>query len=167
MVTHDSRILDVADRIVNMVDGHIESDVVVNAAIRVCETLRKSEVFQHLSPTELLNIAQKMKTETFAAGDAVFRQGEPGDKFYIIGAGKLDVVIDAGGVAGKERKLVRSMAEGAFFGEKALLTGEARSASIVATTPCTLYALGKDDFHSALAASDSFNDQIRKVAFQR
>ena len=41
MVTHDSRILDVADRIVNMVDGHIESQTIVNDSIRICEALKR------------------------------------------------------------------------------------------------------------------------------
>ena len=129
-----------------MVDGHIESDVVVNDSIRICETLKKSDVFQHLSPTELLNIAQKMKKETFSAGDSVIRQGEEGDKFFIIGSGSVDVLIDVDADGHQERKFIRSMSDGEFFGEKALITGEPRSASIVARTPLTLYALGQGRF---------------------
>jgi len=166
MVTHDSRILDVADRIINMVDGAIESDVVVDDAIRICEILKKSEIFQKLSPTELLNIAQKMKKETYAAGTTVIRQGDAGDKFYIIGNGTVDVLID-GDAARSSGKTIRSLGGGDFFGEKALITGEPRSASIVATSTLTVYFLDQADFHSALAASDSFNEQIRKIAFQR
>ena len=41
MVTHDNRILDVADRIVNMVDGRIKSDVVVQESALICEFLQK------------------------------------------------------------------------------------------------------------------------------
>ena len=164
MVTHDSRILDVADRIVNMVDGHIESDVVISDTIRICDTLKRSEVFQHLSPTELLNIAQKMRKDSFPSGAAVFRTGETGDRFYVIGSGSVDVLIDQ---PGQDPKCVRTLSDGEFFGEKALITGEPRSATIVATAPLTLYYLGKSDFETALSASGSFNDQLRKVAFQR
>jgi putative ABC transport system ATP-binding protein len=165
MVTHDSRILDVADRIVNFVDGRIESDVIVNDTIRICEILKKSEVFQHLSPTELLNIAQKMKREEFEKGQAVFRQGDIGDKFYLISEGEVDVLIRKADEA--DSKVINHLTSGAFFGEKALLSGDPRSASIVTTVASNLYALGKDDFQSALAASGSFNEQLRKVAFQR
>lgn len=165
MVTHDSRILDVADRIVNFVDGRIESDVIVNDTIRICEILKKSEVFQHLSPTELLNIAQKMKREEFEKGQAVFRQGDIGDKFYLISEGEVDVLIRKADEA--DSKVINHLTSGAFFGEKALLSGDPRSASIVTTVASKLYALGKDDFQSALAASGSFNEQLRKVAFQR
>ncbi len=165
MVTHDSRILDVADRIVNFVDGRIESDVIVNDTIKICETLKKSDVFQHLSPTELLNIAQKMKREQFGKGDAVFRQGDDGDKFYLISEGEVDVLIQKPNEA--DPRVINHLSSGAFFGEKALLSGDPRSASIVATAQTTLYALGKQDFQTALAASGSFNEQLRKVAFQR
>lgn len=165
MVTHDSRILDVADRIVNFVDGRIESDVIVNDTIKICEILKKSDVFQHLSPTELLNIAQKMKREQFGKGDAVFRQGDEGDKFYLISEGEVDVLIQKPNEA--DPRVINHLSSGAFFGEKALLSGDPRSASIAATVPTTLYALGKQDFQSALAASGSFNEQLRKVAFQR
>ena len=165
MVTHDSRILDVADRIVNFVDGRIESDVIVNDTIKICEILKKSDVFQHLSPTELLNIAQKMKREQFGKGEAVFRQGDEGDKFYLISEGEVDVLIQKPNEA--DPRVINHLSSGAFFGEKALLSGDPRSASIAATVPTTLYALGKQDFQSALAASGSFNEQLRKVAFQR
>lgn len=165
MVTHDSRILDVADRIVNFVDGRIESDVIVNDTIKICETLKMSDVFQHLSPTELLNIAQKMKREQFGKGDAVFRQGDDGDKFYLISEGEVDVLIQKPNEA--DPRVINHLSSGAFFGEKALLSGDPRSASIVATAQTTLYALGKQDFQTALAASGSFNEQLRKVAFQR
>jgi len=165
MVTHDSRILDVADRIVNFVDGRIESDVIVNDTIKICELLKKSEVFQRLNPTELLNIAQKMQREQFGKGDLVFRQGDEGDKFYLIIDGEVDVLIHGPGE--QDPRIVNHLVSGAFFGEKALLSGEPRSASIAATVASTLYSLGKSDFHNALAASGTFDDQLRKVAFQR
>jgi putative ABC transport system ATP-binding protein len=165
MVTHDSRILDVADRIVNFVDGRIESDVIVNDTIKICETLKKSDVFQRLNPAELLNIAQKMQREQFAKGDLIFRQGEEGDKFYLILDGEVDVLIQGPGE--QDPRVVNHLLSGAFFGEKALLSGEPRSASIAATASSTLYSLGKTDFQNALDASGTFNDQLRKVAFQR
>lgn len=165
MVTHDSRILDVADRIVNFVDGRIESDVIVNDTIKICEMLKKSDVFQRLSPAELLNIAQKMQREQFAKGEVVFKQGEEGDKFYLIIDGEADVLIQ--GANDPDPRVVNHLVSGSFFGEKALLSGDPRSASIVSTGESTMYSLGKADFQNALAASGTFNDQLRKVAFQR
>src|SRR5262249_29788756 len=65
MVTHDNRILELADRIVNMVDGAIISDVVLRDALMICEFLRTVELFKHLTPTELTNIAEKMTRQRY------------------------------------------------------------------------------------------------------
>lgn len=164
MVTHDNRILDVADRIVNMVDGRIESDVVVNDTIRICEILKKSSVFVKLTPTELLNIAQQMRQEAFPEGSTVFREGDRGDRLYIISSGTVDVVSTT---ASGDRRAVAALTGGDFFGERALLTGQPRNASIVATSDLRLYSLDHDAFERALAGSESFREQLRKVAFQR
>jgi len=164
MVTHDNRILDVADRIVNMVDGRIESDVVVNEAIRICEILKTSSAFATLTPTELLNIAQQMRQEAFATGATVFRQGDDGDRLYVIASGTVDVVSTT---SGGDTRPVASLAAGDFFGERALLTGQPRNASIVATSDLRLYSLDHNAFERALAGSETFREQLRKVAFQR
>mgnify|MGYP003330408119 FL=1 len=105
-----------------------------------------------------------MKREQFGKGEAVFKQGDEGDKFYLISEGEVDVLIQK---PNEDPKVINHLSSSAFFGEKALLSGDPRSASIVATVQTTLYALGKQDFQSALAASGSFNEQLRKVAFQR
>jgi len=60
MVTHDNRILDVADRIVNMVDGHIKSNVVVREASVICDFLKEIPLFDHQTPNTLAMIADQM-----------------------------------------------------------------------------------------------------------
>ena len=87
IVTHDTRILDVADRIVNMVDGRVISDVVVSEAAVICEFLRKCPLFSSLTPRTLTEVADKMALETHPAGTVIVRQGDPGDKFYVIRSG--------------------------------------------------------------------------------
>ena len=56
---------------------------------------------------------------------------------------------------------------GDFFGERALITGEPRNATIVAEGPVEAYALGKDDFQNAMNLSASFKDQLVGAYFQR
>ncbi len=163
MVTHDSRILDVADRIVNMVDGEIRSDVVVQEAALICEFLQKLRAFEKLTPATLASIADKMQAEQHSAGDVITRQGEPGDKFYLIRSGEVDVVIDDG----TRKRLVARLKDGDFFGETALLTGEPRNATITATKLSLLYSLGKEDFQAAISASASLREELQKVLFER
>ena len=62
---------------------------------------------------------------------------------------------------------INRLGEGDFFGELALVTGEPRKASVVATNSVELYALGRQDFQRVLEASETFQQQLLKVAFQR
>jgi len=79
IVTHDNRILDVADRIVNMVGGRIKSNVRVKEAAAVCEFLAQASVFKGLTPTQLADVAERMRRTKYAPGVAIVRQGEIGD----------------------------------------------------------------------------------------
>jgi putative ABC transport system ATP-binding protein len=163
MVTHDNRILDVADRIVNLVDGHIRSNVLVKESALICEFLQACPVFAKLTPKTLSETADRMTLEKFAAGAVITRQGDPGDKFYVIRSGSVDIMVDSG--AGP--KQVASLCKGDFFGEAALLTGAPRNATVVAKEPLEVYSLGNDDFQAVIRASASFQEELRKALFAR
>jgi putative ABC transport system ATP-binding protein len=163
MVTHDNRILDVADRIVNMVDGRIRSDVAVQETSVICEFLRRFELFADLQTSTLSEVADKLQVEQAEKGDVVIRQGDPGERFYLIRAGSVDVVVrDARG-----ERVVAQLGEGQYFGEAALLRDEPRNATIVAREKCTFYTLGKEDFNDVLKRSKSFVEELRSVLASR
>jgi putative ABC transport system ATP-binding protein len=159
MVTHDHRIIEKADRLVHMVDGRIASDVVLHDALRICEFLKTVDAFQDLTPIELTNVAEKMTKRQFIAGDVVIRQGEEGEEFFLISDGTVEIM--------REDHDVASLGAGDFFGEGALITGEPRSATVVATDNLDTYVLGKADFRAAIEASRSFRDQLYRVYFLR
>lgn len=159
MVTHDNRVIESADRIVNMVDGRIVSDVVLNETLQICEYLRNSSVFRHMSPHEISNVAGKVLKRKCDAGTVIVRQGDSGDEFFLIAEGTASVDINGSAAA--------SLGVGEFFGEASLISGAPRNATVSAMTAMTLYALGKDDFRSALESNESFKEQIFKVIFQR
>jgi putative ABC transport system ATP-binding protein len=62
---------------------------------------------------------------------------------------------------------VATLREGEFFGERALLTGEPRNATVVAHEEVEAYTLDQDEFRAALEASAPFKEQIYKIYFQR
>ena len=163
IVTHDNRILDVADRIVNLVDGRIKSDVLVQESALICEFLLDHPVFAHLTPRTLTQVADEMVLEEHAAGAVITRQGDPGDKFYLIRQGTVDVIVDDGATS----EQVATLGIGDFFGEAALLTGEPRSASVIAKTDLQVCWLGKDQFQAVIDASAQFEEELRKVLFER
>ncbi|MCC6491660.1 MAG: ATP-binding cassette domain-containing protein [Pirellulales bacterium] len=163
MVTHDNRILDVADRIVNMVDGHIRSDVAVHETSVICEFLRQFPLFADLQTSTLTEVADKMMVEEAEASDVIIRQGDPGELFYLIRSGEVDVVVEEGG----RRRKVAELGPGQYFGEAALLRDEPRNATIIARTNCVFYTLGKADFKDVLARSKSFVEELRNVLASR
>jgi putative ABC transport system ATP-binding protein len=161
LVTHDNRILDVADRIVNMVGGHIQSDVRVGEAVTVCEFLGKCPSFAGLTLETLSALADKMALEKYPAGTIIFRQGDEGDRFYLIRAGSVDIMRDERGT------VLATLKPGEFFGEVALLTGEKRNATARVRDNLEAYTLSKADFHAAIEHSPTFKEQLLKVYFVR
>lgn len=163
MVTHDNRILDVADRIVNMVQGHIKSDVAVVETSVICEFLRQFPLFAELTPTTLTDMADKMMVQHAEPGDVVIRQGDAGDLFYLIRTGQVEVVVEEGG----KKKTVAELGEGQYFGEAALINDKPRNATVVAIDKCTFYTLGQHDFKAVLTTSKSFEAELRDVLASR
>ncbi len=163
MVTHDNRILDVADRIVNMVDGRIKSDVAVQETSVICEFLKGFPLFSDLTPNTLSEVADKMMVHEAQPGDVVIRQGDPGELFYLIRSGSVDVLIDDGA----DQKKVAQLKRGQYFGEAALITEEPRNATIVAHEKSVFYALEKTDFRAVLDTSATFEEELRQALFNR
>ena len=159
MVTHDHRIIDSADRLVHMVDGRIVSDVVLHDALRICEFLRPIDLFKALTPQQLSDVAEHVKKRHYAAGETIVREGEPGEEFFVISDGEVEVI--------RADHEVARLGSGDFFGEVALISGEPRNATVVAEGEVDTYVLGKTDFETALASSRSFRDQLHRVYFMR
>lgn len=164
MVSHDNRILELADRIVNMVDGRIISDVVLHDAMVIYEYLKTVELFKQLNPAEIARVAERMKKRRYARGEVIVRQGDVGEEFFLIGSGVVEVLMQT---PDAPERSVATLHAGQVFGEIALLTDEPRNATVRALEDVDAYVLGKKDFRQALDFSAGFKDQIRQVYFSR
>ena len=163
IVTHDPRIIDVADRIINLVDGRLISDVVVKQAVAISEFLQKCPVFAQQPPAMLLEFAALMKSEFFAPGDVIVRQGDIGDKFYIVASGTVTVTTRKNGISFPPVTLEA----GNYFGEVALLTGDPRNATVTAATPVEVLTLAARHFQQALKHSKTFEERLREAIYRR
>jgi putative ABC transport system ATP-binding protein len=163
IVTHDEKILDSADRIVNMRQGRIISDVDVGESIDLCAYLKACPPFASLTADTLAQVADKMVLESFSPAQEVVVQGEEGDKFYVIKSGTADVFLDDGTTT----RQVRTLRAGDSFGEAALLLDQPRSATVVARDALEVYVLGKDDFRVAVGSVPTFQQQVRRSYFLR
>jgi putative ABC transport system ATP-binding protein len=163
IVTHDTRILDVADRIINLIDGRITSDVAVKQTMKIVEFLQKCPIFAQQPVAMLAEFAALVKHEAFDAGAVIIRQGEVGDKFYIMESGIVDVTGEKKGVPFQHVML----ASGDFFGEVALLTGAPRNATVIAREPVEVFSLAKEHFDQALRRSKTLEERLREVLYRR
>jgi len=92
-------------------------------------------------------LASCLKRERFADGSHVFKQGEIGDRLYIINQGEVSVQLTTNSHAGETvRQEIDHLYIGQYFGERALLKEEPRMASILACGALECYSLSKDDF---------------------
>ena len=80
----------------------------------------------------------------YNAGDYIFRQGEPGNYFYIIEKGEVEVLRAQNEQA--EAEVLAVLKEGEFFGEMALLESQPRVASVRARTPVEVCVMGRNVF---------------------
>lgn len=159
IVTHDNRILDVADRIVSMVDGHISSNVMVKRSATICSIIRKFPAFSELTASNLTAVADRMELRQFESGQTIIRQGDIGTEFFVIAQGNVDIKVD--------NKVVNSLHSGDYFGEVALIKDQPRNATVVATEPTSCFVLDKDEFRSILDTSATFDEQVRRAIFER
>jgi MFS family permease len=107
--------------------------------------LRTIPIFEPLPPYELERIANLLIPVRAEAGAEIIREGDVGDRFYVLVSGEAEVVLRS-----RDRKVVSRQA-GDFFGEIALLRDVPRTATVRATTACELFALERDDFLAAVA----------------
>jgi CRP/FNR family transcriptional regulator, cyclic AMP receptor protein len=102
---------------------------------------------------KLLKRLGRLGTEVHAKAKHVLaREGEPGREFYVIAEGLADVMVG--------NKKVTTLERGDFFGEMALVDGKPRSASVIATTPITLYVFDPREFFTLL---NDFPPVSRKI----
>jgi hypothetical protein len=104
--------------------------------------LRRVPMLQQLPVPSIEHLASRLRHVTVPAGAAVFEQGDPGDGFYVIRAGRADVVGDGA--------LVRTLEAGASFGEIALLHDVPRTATLRASADLALIVLDRDVFLDAV-----------------
>ena len=125
------------------------------APTRELALLRAIPLFKPLPAPAIDQLASHLIPLHAVAGDEIVRQGEPGDRFYVIASGEVEVFVDG--------RLVGVFGPGDHFGEIALIRDVPRTATVKAKRDTELYALERDEFLSAVtghAASAEAADAI-------
>ncbi len=105
--------------------------------------LRSNPLFAPLPLTALDRLADSLVPVSFAPGDALMREGEPGEEYLLIEQGHVDARVDGRSVA--------TCGPGDGIGEIALLRGVPRTATVIAQTPVEAYAIDSPTFLSAVS----------------
>jgi MFS family permease len=106
------------------------------------ELLRGIAIFAPMPAPAVERLLANLVRVDVRPGDVVIREGDPGDRFYVIDAGEVEVTA-GGGVVGRRRA-------GDYVGEIALLRDVPRTATVTAVTEVTMYALERDVFLGAV-----------------
>jgi ATP-binding cassette subfamily B protein len=105
--------------------------------------LSRIGLFASLSGEVLAKLADRMQRDEADAGVVLVREGEPGDRFYVLLSGLAAVSQSSLG----QRSVLRA---GEFFGEVALAMGVPRTATITAMTPCVVASCDRATFDELL-----------------
>jgi CRP-like cAMP-binding protein len=119
------------------------------------------EFLSSLSDEHRRLIAASTTTLEFADGEAIVRQGAAGESMYILCSGKASVIV------GDKQAPVATIEEGGYFGEMSLLTGDPRTATVVARGEVVAIEIGADVFRRLADISPRAVEQVATAAAAR
>jgi CRP-like cAMP-binding protein len=125
--------------------------------------LRRIDLFNSLSIEEAGTLASGLHAIPFGPGEVLTRQGAEAHWLYLILSGKVAVRV-------QHEEMEREVAQlgaGQYFGEMGLLTGEVRTATVVALEEVECYRLGKDAFHALVQARPEIAEEVAEELARR
>lgn len=119
----------------------------------VTELLNKVAIFKDLDPDELNQVADVCKEEKFVSGEYIFREGEHGNRLYLIVDGEVRISRD---VPGSGEEALAVLKAGALFGEMAVFDRTERSTHAISNGGTKVLTISRPDFEMLL----DFNREI-------
>jgi small-conductance mechanosensitive channel/CRP-like cAMP-binding protein len=119
------------------------------------------DLFSRLTAEHVRAVAAASTIRMYGNGEAIVRQHEPGQSMFIVCSGRAAVVVDPG------RREVAVIEKGGYFGEMSLLTGDTRSASVIARGDTSVLELDAEVFRTIGAADPQAVEQVGLAAVAR
>ena len=129
--------------------------------------LRSLELFAPLTDDETHALAAQLIGTPFGPGDIITRQGEPSDSLYILARGQVGIFRDAAPGSSPARPRLATLAAPAYFGEMGLLTGQARTATILGESEVLCYRLDKTAFEAIIQARPELAEAMSRTVVER
>ena len=125
--------------------------------------LKKIPLFADLDAAALTELAQQLSPERYASGQDMVRQGDAGDKLYVISRGQAAVFVQEGAVETQ----VNALKDGDYFGEFALLTHQPRTATVRAVVPTEVFTLSRHNFMTLIESQPKLKAKVDKFVSDR
>jgi len=119
------------------------------------------DLFSGLDDETLREIAHAIEPRTYGDGEAIVRQGEPGESMFIICSGRAAVVLEP------DRRQVAAIETGGYFGEMSVLTGDPRTATVLARGDTLVFELTADLFRRLGTTHPHAVEQVALAAAAR
>jgi small-conductance mechanosensitive channel len=123
-----------------------------------------NELFSHLPETDQVWLAEGLETAPYAEGDSLTHQGDEEDWLYLVHEGTVVVRVRSDGGGQQD---VATLSAGSLFGEMSLMTGEPRSATVVAVTDVEGYRLTRSVFQELLSRRPAVADEMAEILASR
>lgn len=121
---------------------YLLKDVHYQRRQRCKEIITKVPLLAEIPDYQALLIAESLVSQDIPEKTTIIKQGEEGDKFYVILDGEADVVVNG--------TVVNHLKNGNYFGELALIYSRKRAASVISTTPMSISYISADIFRKVL-----------------
>jgi small-conductance mechanosensitive channel/CRP-like cAMP-binding protein len=129
------------------------------------KSISQLELFATLTNEERRALASGLKYAPFMRGEAMTRQGAEAHWLYLITQGKAEVRVSVDGNESSEQ--VATLKAGDFFGEMGLMTGEPRTATVIALSDVECYRLDKETFQSIIKSRPKIAEEISTILAHR
>jgi putative peptide zinc metalloprotease protein len=135
----------------------------LNRSLARAELLRQLPLFSELDGLQIQQVAAQLEEEHLEAGTVFIRQGEIGEKFYVIEGGRVEVFV----TENREERVVAERGPGEYVGEIALLLEVPRTASVRTLVPTRLLALSRQDFDRLVQTQLEVSQRLERETSRR
>ena len=143
---------------------------IVTRSYKPAERQLPDDALERLKAVDFLRVCEQQQLQRFldlghcvryTVGETICKVGEPGDRFYIIFSGQVHVLLKPG------RPVLARLGTGEYFGEIAVLTGQVRTATVMAVEDTELLAFERPAFQSLIDSHPMMGERIAQVIAER
>jgi small-conductance mechanosensitive channel/CRP-like cAMP-binding protein len=151
-----------------LIDGGVaQAGTTGKALTERVATVGKLALFAPLTEDERRAMATELGDCMYVRNDTISRRGEAADAMFVLAKGTVAIYGDADSTSGQARPRLATLEAPNYFGEMGLLTGQARTATVVAESDALCYRLDKSGFDAILRARPELVDGLSKVVAER